>query len=219
MIPFETKVPLFYLKPAEIHMTDRPSIVKTVLGSCVSVTLFNRRLKVGAICHGMLPHCKQKPECKDGGCAECFKYVECSIRHMLDRFRSSGIADREIEVKLFGGADMFATETGERETIGAQNTKTALRIIEKERLVLSKSDTGGSQGRRLFFFTHTGEVFLKRLGGEKELTADVLKAENQMRIAAREKARQGRSDYDSRMSWSSVHPLRLRTAAGIRGAW
>lgn len=180
----ETKLPVLYLKPAEIYMADSPSIVKTVLGSCVSVTMFNHRLKVGAICHGLLPHCQGKTEC-NSRCAEGFKYVDCSIRHMLGRFRSLGIGHREIEVKLFGGADMFTTGVGERETVGAQNTKTARRIIEKEHLNLCKSDTGGDRGRKIFFHTHTGEVFLKRLGmGERELTADVIKAENQMRTAA-----------------------------------
>lgn len=182
MSPFENKLPVLYLKPAELHMADSPSIVKTVLGSCVSVTMFNHRLKVGAICHGMLPHCRGKTGC-DSRCAECFKYVECSIMHMLERFKSLGIGHREIEVKLFGGADMFAMGDGERETVGAHNTRTALRIIEKERLILSKADTGGSQGRKIFFYTHTGEIFLKRLGSERELTADVVKAENQMRAA------------------------------------
>lgn len=186
MSPFATKLPVLYLKPAEMHIADSPSIVKTVLGSCVSITMFNRRLKVGAICHGMLPHCRRKAGCRDE-CAEGFKYVDYSIRQMLERFRSMGIGHREIEVKLFGGADMFATDAGERETVGVQNTKTALRIFEKERLTLRTSDTGGSQGRKLFFYTHTGEVFLKRLGSERELTADVIKAENQMRSAILEK--------------------------------
>lgn len=193
MSPLETKLPVLYLKPAEMYMADRPSIVKTVLGSCISITMFNHRLKVGAICHGMLPHCRKKTEC-NGGCAECFKYVDCSFKHMLERFKSLGIDHREIEIKLFGGSDMFITGSGERETVGAQNTKTALRMIRKERLNLSKSDTGGSQGRKIFFYTHTGEIFLKRLGkGERELGTDIIMAENQMRKAALEENNQRRA--------------------------
>ncbi len=155
----------------------------------------------------------------NGRCAECFKYVECSIRHMLEQFRSLGIGHREIEVKLFGGADMFAAGDGERETVGAQNTKIALRTIKKERLTLSKSDTGGSQGRKIFFYTHTGEIFLKRLGGERELTADVIKAENQMRAAALGKSFRERAGDSLRMTLGGARPLKFRPAAGVRGAW
>lgn len=218
MSPFEPKLPMLYLKPAEMHMADSPSIVKTVLGSCVSITMFNHRLKVGAICHGMLPHCREKAVCK-GRCAECFKYVDCSIRHMLEQFRSLGISHREIEVKLFGGADMFATGDGERETVGAHNTRTALSIIEMEHLNLSKSDTGGGRGRKIFFYTHTGEIFLKRLGNERELTADVLKAEDQMRAAALGKGFRERTDDSLRLTVSGVRPLKFWPAGGLRRAW
>jgi chemotaxis protein CheD len=172
------------MKPAEMYLADSPSIVKTVLGSCVSVTLFNRRLKVGAICHALLPHCKKMTECK-GECTDGFKYVDCSIRCMLGKFRSLGISHRETEVKLFGGAHMFIARAGDRETVGAQNIVTALRILREERLNLCTSDTGGSQGRKIFFYTHTGEIFLKRLGtGERELAADVIQTESRLLTAA-----------------------------------
>jgi chemotaxis protein CheD len=206
MSRLETKLPVLYLKPAEIYMADSPSIVKTVLGSCVSITMFNHRLKVGAICHGLLPHCKGKTRCK-GACNAGFKYVDCSIRHMLEQFSSLGIGHREIEVKLFGGADMFRTGAGERETVGAQNTQTALRIIEKEHLNLCKTDTGGDRGRKIFFYTHTGEIFLKRLGrSERGLTADVMRAENQMRTAALGKSCQDRTDDSPRLTRGGTRP-------------
>ena len=193
MSDLEMELPVVYLKPAEMYMASSPSIVKTVLGSCVSVTLFNHRLKVGVICHGLLPYCREKSACK-GECTLCFKYVDCSIRHMVGQFRSLGIGHREIEVKLFGGADMFIARAGERETVGAQNVVAALSIIAKEHLNLCKSDTGGNQGRRIYFYTHTGEIFLKRLGtGERELVADIIKVENQMLTAALQENDQGRA--------------------------
>jgi chemotaxis receptor (MCP) glutamine deamidase CheD len=44
-----------YLRPGEIHATQKPALVKTILGSCVSAILFNRRSCIGAICHDLLP--------------------------------------------------------------------------------------------------------------------------------------------------------------------
>ncbi len=49
------KLPVYYLRPGELHIADHPGIVTTVLGSCVSVTMFSRRREVGAICHGLMP--------------------------------------------------------------------------------------------------------------------------------------------------------------------
>ena len=56
----ESKFPVIYLKSGEIYFTEEPVIVLTVLGSCVSVTLFHRRLGYSAICHGLLPRCRAR---------------------------------------------------------------------------------------------------------------------------------------------------------------
>jgi chemotaxis protein CheD len=158
------KLPVFYLKPGELHIADRPGIVTTVLGSCLSVTMFNGRLKTGAICHGMLPRWVEKQGC-GSQCLEVFKYVDYSVQYMIDHFRSLGVQPHEIEVKLFGGADMFAYGGSGREavSVGRQNIVTALHVIERERLNIHSKDIGGSQGRKLHFYLHTGVVLMKKL--------------------------------------------------------
>ncbi len=135
---------------------DRPTIVQTVLGSCVSVTLFHRLMGLGAICHGVLPH---------GECEAKYKYVDCSIRWMLRKFDAYGIPRDEIEVKLFGGSDLFRAG-GEKMSgvpVGEQNIEVARRILRAENVFLLASDVGGSHGRKLFFNTRTGEVLLSHL--------------------------------------------------------
>lgn len=157
-------MPFIYLKPSEIHITETPSMVETVLGSCVSVTMFDRKSGVSMICHCLLPQCKNEVPC-DGDCSDGFKYVDCSIRRMIKKFDSYDIKRVSIEVKVFGGADMFKTNADSAMSIaiGKQNIETALKIIKAERLNLIASDVGGYQGRKIYFNTHTGEVHLKRL--------------------------------------------------------
>ena len=149
-----------YLYPGEICITKRSKRVITVLGSCVSVTMFNPRLRVGAICHGTLPSCRTGEECHEP-CIEAFKFMDCSIKYMLERFREYGIANNEIEIKIFGGADTLMSKISN--SIGSQNVKTTLRIIGREKMRVVAADVGDSFGRKLVFFTHTGEVFLQRL--------------------------------------------------------
>ena len=158
------KLPLYYLKPGEMHIADRPGIVTTVLGSCVSVTMYSPKLKTGAICHGMMPRWVEGRDGR-GKCDERFKYVDYSIRYMVDAFMSLGIAPREIEVKLFGGADMFSAGDNDRRhiSIGGQNIIVALEVMEEKGLAVRMRDVGGMQGRKLHFYLHTGAVFLKRL--------------------------------------------------------
>lgn len=153
-----------YLKAGEIHFTELPTLVITVLGSCLSVTMFSRRKGLGGICHGLLPQCGDRDQC-DGGCLEGLKYVECSIRKMVELFDRHRVKRNEIEVKIFGGADMFSRQITIPGvvSVGKQNVQAAERIIVREGLKILKTDVGGMQGRKIFFYTDTGEVFLKRL--------------------------------------------------------
>jgi len=157
-------LPIVYLKPGEMHLADRPAIVQTVLGSCISVTLFTHRFALGSICHGLLPRCSGKTKC-EGTCTEAFKYVECSINAMIEKFRRVGIGISEIDAKVFGGADMFdIRETGKvAKTVGFQNITTAFRVMQQEGIRIVARDVGGTHGRKILFYPHTGEVLMKRV--------------------------------------------------------
>jgi len=157
-------LPVIYLKPAELCVTDKPSVVRTVLGSCLAVTMFNRRLGVSAICHALLPqHALKEPS--NNARSEKLKYVDYVIPKMVARMKSYDIKLEEIEVKLFGGAGMMndQAEQVKNQPVGKLNIDTAIKVLEAEGLKLKTSDVGGTFGRKLFFYTHTGEVLLKRL--------------------------------------------------------
>ncbi len=172
MNPTLTDLPLVYLNPGEFFFSGEPTLVVTVLGSCLSVTMFSRRRGLGGICHGLLPECKtekSRQECH-GECLEGYKYVDCSIKKMVQLFDKHKVKRSEIEVKCFGGADMFMRPL-ERQgivSIGRQNINVAERVLKSEGLSLQVVDVGGVQGRKIFFYTHTGEVLLKRLHRSKE---------------------------------------------------
>ncbi len=146
-----------FLKPGEICFSERPSIISTVLGSCISVTMFCPQRHIGAICHAVLP--------EEGSAGEAFRYVDSSILAMLKGFDRYGIPRSAIEVKLFGGADMLKgnSANGKDGSVGRKNIEIAMQVVERERLRLVASDLGGGHGRKIFFNTRTGEVLLKRL--------------------------------------------------------
>jgi len=158
------ELPVVYLKAGEMRYAERPELVITVLGSCLSVTMHDPRLGIGGICHGLLPACTDKRTCAN--CSEGFKYVDCSIRNMITLFDKAGAKRSEIEVKSFGGADLFSNAVNKRGkvSVGRQNILIAEGILRREGLSIKKQDVGGLRGRKVFFYTHTGEVLLKRLG-------------------------------------------------------
>lgn len=143
--------------------------VHTVLGSCVSVTMYNPQSGLSAMCHGLLPHCGS--EC--GNCPEKMKYVECSIVHMIDWFKKFGVDKSQIETKVFGGGDVLDYSKGscvnilpparKRQSVGSQNIEAALKVLNEAGFKISAKDIGGSLGRKMFFFTDNGEVLLRKI--------------------------------------------------------
>ena len=122
--------------------------------------MFNVRTRTGAICHATLPRCRSNGVC-ESICVEAFKFMDCAFKFMLASMRERGILNEEIQVKIFGGADTMRSKSSN--TIGSKNVREALHLIKHERLMVIAEDVGDSFGRKLIFFSHTGEVYLKRL--------------------------------------------------------
>jgi len=138
--------------------------VHTLLGSCVSVTMFNPRLKWAAICHAMLADPDLATVMGTVSC-EPYKYVSIVVPTMIERFRTKGISPEEVEVKLFGGANVFGYKKGKRAGtgIGAENILRTRELLARYRLKVLGENVGGHMGRKIIFNTVTGVVWMKRL--------------------------------------------------------
>ena len=139
-----------------------------MLGSCVAVTMYGQKLGIAAICHAMLPACRTPEACTDR-CLERYKYVGCAVPEMIRWMRRYKMAARDIQVKVFGGADMISSLTRKEtlQPVGGQNLAAARSALAKAGMRIMAEDTGGAVGRKIHFRTDTGEVFLKRLGKKK----------------------------------------------------
>ncbi len=166
MVFAQHNIPHLFLKPGEMHFATEPTLVSTLLGSCVAVVMYDPQTCVGAISHCLLPAHRDRSCCEcETFCREAFRYVDCSIKRMLDEFCRNGVRTESLQVKLFGGSDMFSLKAGPggKPTVGKQNIEKALHSLTNARLTLVASDVGGLRGRKIYFYTHTGEVLLKRL--------------------------------------------------------
>ncbi len=156
------------LKAGKLYIAKKPALIWTVLGSCISV-FFNKRLKIGAICHAKLVEENNKLKCNDFCLHPCyknnrnsnrFKYVTCSIKYMYETFCELGILKNEIEVKLFGGANVLSN-IDISNTVGKQNLKIAQKMLKNLGLIVSRKNIGGKIGRALYFYSDTGKVLIK----------------------------------------------------------
>lgn len=165
MMPPQTPppdLPTIYLKPGEAHLGYAPARVVTVLGSCVAVIMYHRGQRLGAICHAVMPSLTEA-RTTTGRPQDAYQYVDSSIETMLTFFDQRGIKRREIEVKIFGGAALFAGSRAAAPAVavGPRNVETALAVIKANALNLKAWNVGGHRGRKVIFYTETGEVFTK----------------------------------------------------------
>ncbi len=165
---YKTKV---NLKGGEMYYADKPALVWTVLGSCLGIILYNNRLKVAAIAHAQLPEqnlgstqcsvsCPVKCE-EDSPHPSIFKYVSCSFHNMIKNFYRLGFNRDEIDVKIFGGANVIQYDPNS-DTVGEKNIEVALGLVKEYNLRIVKKDLGGNAGRTIYLCSDTGEVFLRR---------------------------------------------------------
>lgn len=156
----------YFLKPADFYITSESMVIKTILGSCITITMFSRKIGAAAACHAVLPCCKDGT-CPPVSCTNKYKFVECVIPEMLKRFRELGAGPDDIEIKMFGGADMIMVRKDcrawDNQRVGRKNILMAREVARYHNLKLNNVDVGGTLGRKIVFDTQTGEVWLKRL--------------------------------------------------------
>jgi len=157
-------VPLWHLKIGEYLVTEEPIMVSTVLGSCVSVTFFHEPSQLAAIFHAMLPSQQLH---REASLKEPGKFVDTAIATILGEFSAHGVRTVQIQTKLFGGA--FTIDPDRKTAIrnivdvGAKNVEIARQLLESHGLAPLKENILGQRGRKIFFYTATGDVWLKYL--------------------------------------------------------
>ena len=147
-----------FLQPGELLTSETPVSVKTVLGSCVAVTMWSPRLGVGAISHCLLPSAGAPLAALAE--EEALRYVDATIELMLLDFAARGATPAELEVKFFGGAGRVGAD-GYR--VGHRNIECVREVLARHGIRAAASATGGRHGRVIQFDTGTGLVLVKRL--------------------------------------------------------
>jgi chemotaxis protein CheD len=162
MAEAEEKLPEIYLQPGESRLVKEPTILRTLLGSCVGIAFREPHLGLGALCHPMLPRFPVKQALTMTRSAGR-RYVDYAVRDLARQFDALGARRDEVEVKLFGGGDVLLTgNDATRPTVGRLNIEVAIKVLEEEGFCIIASSLGGQRGINIYFNTWTGEVLLQR---------------------------------------------------------
>ncbi|HYM62440.1 MAG TPA: chemotaxis protein CheD, partial [Thermoanaerobaculia bacterium] len=143
--------------PGQLHVTSDPVLVRTILGSCVAVCLFDPSAGVGGISHFLLPG--KPPKSSDE-----LRYGVTSTERLIDQMIGRGCATDRMRGQMFGGACVLAAFAGARVPLGEANEKSAREVLTQRGIHILAGQTGGNHGRTLLFDPRTGAVQVKEIG-------------------------------------------------------
>lgn len=147
-----------YLPPGLLYASRDPGAVTTVLGSCVSVCLFDPAARAGGINHFLLP-------LWNGEGLASPKYANVALPRLVERMTALGATQRGLRAKLFGGAAVFRN-VGGLFGVGERNVQFAERFLADAAIPVVARDVGESCSRKVIFHVHTGEAFVRRLSAQ-----------------------------------------------------
>jgi chemotaxis protein CheD len=143
-------LPVHFLYPAELYFSKTPYQINTILGSCVSVCLFDPVTTYGGMNHFMLPYW-------NGTGLASPKFGNIAIEKLIDKLVSMGCNKANLKAKIFGGGEVIETKVVQFH-IGMRNIEVAQQALEEYKIPIVSSSVGGKLGRKIEFFTSTGDV-------------------------------------------------------------
>lgn len=142
--------------PGEYYVTQRQEMITTVLGSCISVCIYDLAQKIGGMNHFMLPVAKDRQ--MDFG-SDSFRFGDVAMERLINEVIKAGADRRALKFKAFGGGHIIKTMT----SIGQSNIQFLKKFMALEGLHLETEDLGGKHPRKVRFNPGTGQVWVKKL--------------------------------------------------------
>lgn len=149
----------YLVQPGYIFASCQPYLLSSVLGSCVSVCLWDSKLKLG----GMNHYVYAKPGFFKK--ERTARYGNISIPHLIKLMKKMGCENSDLRAHIIGGA--HNREAGSY-AVGKNNVETAKRLLKKNGIDITTIDSGDKMGRKVVFDTETGELIVYKVNNLRE---------------------------------------------------
>lgn len=144
----------YFLVPGELYCSAKPTVVTTVLGSCVSVCLWDSTQRIGGINHFILPHSRDADRAA--------RYGDVAVDQLVDGILRLGARRSDLVAKAFGGANVLPYSPT-RDTVGTQNVQLALERLRGHGIPVAARRTGGENGLLVKFHTDSGIAYVRKI--------------------------------------------------------
>jgi chemotaxis protein CheD len=148
------------LLPGDYYVATEGEMISTVLGSCVSACIRDRRLQFGGMNHFMLPIDESEGSSGWGaGASSTTRFGNVAMERLINSMLKLGAHRSDLEVKLVGGGKVLDAVTD----IGARNIKFVREYVRAEGFSVLGEDLGDVYPRKVMYHPQTGSARVKRL--------------------------------------------------------
>jgi chemotaxis protein CheD len=151
-----------FLQPGDLYFGDRETRIRTLLGSCVAITLWHPRLLIGGMCHYLLPGCRQwkQGDKLDG------RYADEAFLLFLREITNVGTHASEYDVKMFGGGNQFPGHNASNKiNVPDKNIQVGKTLLLKHGFRLKSGHMGGDGHRNVMLDIWSGHVWMQHVNG------------------------------------------------------
>jgi chemotaxis protein CheD len=170
-----------YLNAGQFHFGGGRTRIRTVLGTCVAITLWHPGRRIGGMCHYMLP---ERGAGQRTGLAGEGLYADEAFAMFERDVMAAGTRPEDYIVKIFGGGNMFRGRTpqaacgqppGARgadvclpqllrrcHDIACKNVRIAQQLLTRHDFLVGAANVGGFGSRQIAFELWSGDVWVKR---------------------------------------------------------
>jgi chemotaxis protein CheD len=138
----------YFLKPGFLFLTDKPTAISTVVGSCVAVSLYDRRRLVSGANHFQFPFIGDRKQATA-------RYGNVAVSALIAMMLKNGSKLKHLEAQIFGGAHNAGISPHD---IGRENVGMARKMITRKNIPIVSEDIGGQRGRKIIINTNTNQI-------------------------------------------------------------
>ncbi|MDX2009282.1 MAG: chemotaxis protein CheD, partial [Myxococcaceae bacterium] len=151
--PARGDLELVVINVGEMHASDRPVEIKTLLGSCVAACLYDPVTRIGGMNHFLLP------DSSDHG-GDPARFGVHAMEMLINALMKLGADRRRLEGKLFGGGNVLGA-VARRPTVGERNSAFAREFLAREGIPIRGERLLSDCGTDVRFWPHEGRVFIR----------------------------------------------------------
>jgi chemotaxis protein CheD len=148
-----------FLQPGEHFVGDADCRIRTLLGSCVSITLWHPRQRIGGMSHYLLATRGSRHNGEFDG-----RYGDEALHLLLRDLRRAGVDARQCQAKVFGGGNMFPSiSKAVAARVGKVNGEAAHKLLDAHGIAVVSQCLYGVGHRQVVFDVATGHVWSRQL--------------------------------------------------------